>query len=126
MHAGKEIRESREKKIEKMQRAIEILTNIEECRYIEMAEENLGKSYYFGEIEFEPMDDNSDRMYMKENLTKAQKRINKQINKLSHDIESREWNELWDIFRGQDYSKFDKNKNFNEQFDGTGLRGWWD
>jgi len=32
---------------------------------------------------------------------------------------------LFDILRGQDSSKFDKDIEFYKQFDGTGLRGWW-
>ena len=26
----------------------------------------------------------------------------------------------------QNYTKFDKDKDFHKQFDGSGLRGWWD
>jgi hypothetical protein len=37
-----------------------------------------------------------------------------------------EWEELWIIIQGQDYTKFDKDIDWYEQFDGTGLRGWWD
>jgi hypothetical protein len=28
--------------------------------------------------------------------------------------------------QGQDYDKFKKAKDWNEQFDGSGLRSWWD
>jgi hypothetical protein len=42
------------------------------------------------------------------------------------ELEESEWNELWDILKGQDYETFDKEKKFDEQLDGSGLRGWWD
>ena len=31
-----------------------------------------------------------------------------------------------EILKGQDYSSFDRDKDFYEQFDGSGLKTWWD
>jgi hypothetical protein len=28
--------------------------------------------------------------------------------------------------KGQDYTKFDKNIDFDQQFDGSGYNTWWD
>ena len=44
------------------------------------------------------------------------------------------WVELWDILKGQTHSHFevfldkskDKEKAYENWFDGSGLRGWWD
>jgi hypothetical protein len=36
------------------------------------------------------------------------------------------WNELWDILKGnQKYEEFDSQKDWDEQFNGTNMRGWW-
>ena len=42
------------------------------------------------------------------------------------ELEESEWKELWDILKGPDYSKFDKNKDWESQYDGSGLKSWWD
>ena len=34
--------------------------------------------------------------------------------------------ELFVILKGQDYTKFDKDIDWYEQFDGSGIKGWWD
>jgi hypothetical protein len=44
----------------------------------------------------------------------------------SSEIEEQEWNELLSILKGQDTTKFDKNLDWYEQFDGSGLKNWWD
>ena len=44
----------------------------------------------------------------------------------AREIEEEQWAELYEILKGQDYTKFDKEVDWYKQFDGTGLRGWWD
>ena len=126
MHAGNEVRESRDKKIVKIQRAIEILQHLENADYMEMAENRLGKRYFYADFDLIPHESGGKELLIGENLTKGQKKINSQLREIKHEIEEKEWNELWDILRGQDYSKFNKVQDWNEQFDGTGLRNWWD
>ena len=44
----------------------------------------------------------------------------------AREIERQEWDELFTILKGQDYTKFDKDVDWDEQFDGSGIKGWWD
>jgi hypothetical protein len=56
----------------------------------------------------------------------------------SQEIEEQEWKELWRIFEGQDsneYKEFLKQHSpeeqgkrdlWNDWFDGSGMKGWWD
>lgn len=55
-----------------------------------------------------------------------QKQFNRKFFKRVTELEEEEWVELWTIIKGQDYSTFDKEKEFDDQFDGSGIRGWWD
>ena len=41
-------------------------------------------------------------------------------------MQSKGWKELINLLKGQNYSKFKKEIDFAEQFDGSGIRGWWD
>ena len=62
----------------------------------------------------------------------------KSLYKLANKIEEQEWKELWQIFEGQDIRKYghllkkytpeeQKEKDiWNEWFDGSGMRSWWD
>jgi len=59
MHDGMEVWESRGKKVAKMQRAIQILKNINEDNYIEMAEAELGEIIHHP-WEFEETGDTTD------------------------------------------------------------------
>lgn len=125
MHAGLEIRETREKKIQKMQRAIQILNNISEDLYISMAEKELGKMV-MRDIQFVPSESHPGCYEMVDDETPEEKQHNKRIFDRATELEDQEWKELWSIFQGQDYDKFNKEQDWNQQFDGTGLKGWWD
>ena len=117
---GFEILTSRMKKIEKMRRASQILHNYNSERYLEMAEKELGK--------------NPEHLIMKiyqkrirrENRTLEEADHIKAVYKRTQKIEEEEWDELMLILKGQDYSTFDPSKDFYEQYDGTGLKTWWD
>lgn len=124
MQDGMEVRETRDKKIQKMRRAIQILDN-EEMKYIEMAEAELG-SLVHNPIEFVPVEDRPDCYELVDNDTPEEKEHNKKVYARAREIEEQEWKELWQIFKGQDYDKFDKKKDWNEQFDGSGMKTWWD
>jgi hypothetical protein len=125
MHKGLEIRETRDKKIEKMQRAIQILNNITESKYIEMAEVELGELVN-RPWEFEPVSETSDSYRIVDNLLPDEEDHNGKVFDRASELEELEWKELWVIFQGQDYHKFNKDADWDKQFDGTGLRGWWD
>lgn len=99
---GLEVDESRSKKVNKMRRAVKIIENINEDEYQELAEK---------ELEMQFSNDSE---------------INGKIIQRAIELEKKEWNELMEILKGQEYSLFDKNKDFYEQFDGSGLKTWWD
>ena len=137
MHAGIEMRESRDKKIAKMQRAIQILKNIIDDNYVEMAEAELGK-LIMHDWEFEDVPDRPGYSKLVDNETASEKRHNRKVFNRARKLEAMEWNELWKIFEGQNiqgYKKLSKSlkpeehKNrdvWNEWFDGSDMRGWWD
>jgi hypothetical protein len=137
MHDGMEVRESRDKKIAKMQRAIQILKNINDDKYIEMAEAELGK-LVMHDWEFEECEDRPGSSRLIDKETPAEKRHNRKVFNRARKLESMEWKELWKIFEGQDirgYKKLTKYKSaeemissdvWNEWFDGSDMRGWWD
>ena len=122
---GMEVDGPRLKKAAKILRAIEILDNITEDKYTDLAEEKLG---YEINLDYFLMDEPED-------VTLA----NRKIFNLSNDIQEKEWKELWKILKGQEHSHYvmrlDKAKAegkakgsnvWDTWFDGTGMRGWWD
>ena len=122
---GSEVAESRLKKVEKMRRAVQLIKNYREDLYLDMAEKELGEMFY-NEIEFEECPDRPGYSQLVDNDTPEEKEHNMKVYKRAREIEKQEWNELFQILKGQDYSKFNKKTDWNEQFDGTGLKGWWD
>lgn len=126
---------SRNKKVAKMQRAIQLLKNRLDDNYVEQAEEKLGELHQ-SPFEFELTEDGLYRL--KDNETKEQTIHNRKVFKLAQTIDDKEWEELWIIFKGQNrnqYKKLLKEKtseemlkhNFwNDWFDGSDMRGWWD
>ena len=145
MHAGLEVRESRDKKIQKMQRLMELLDNKINDKYIELAEKELGYELVMKGFEFEEIDrtyGNGEKLYqMVDNETDEEKELNRKIFKKSTEIEEMQWNEIWEILKGKKYgdgseqlldimqektTTDNKKQDWNDWFDGTGLRGWWD
>lgn len=145
MHNGLEVRESRDKKIKQMQRLIELLDNNIKDRYIELAEKELGYELISRGFEFEEIDKTDDmdqKLYqLVDDETEEEKKLNKAIFDKAREIEESQWKEIWRILEGQnvgDYSnqllgiiqenetENKKEKDWNNWFDGTGLRGWWD
>jgi len=111
---GLEVDVTREKKVLAMRRISKIISNAREYNYIERIENELG-GIHFGKELFEDSD-----------LTEEQIAHNKNVFAKANKLEEKEWEELFKILKGQDYSKFDKKINWDKQFDGTGIRGWWD
>jgi hypothetical protein len=122
---GYETDDSRFKKIKAMRRAIEIIKNYNDDNYINMAEKELGNLILNG-FGFEPSDNHPDCFVLVDKDTPEEKEHNRKIFKRSNELEEQEWNELMYILKGQDYSKFDGDVDFDKQFDGSGMRGWWD
>jgi hypothetical protein len=122
---GCEVDSSRLKKIEKMRRVVELIRNYNQDRYIEMAESELGE-LVLHPWEFIPVEGKPELYELKDKDTPEEKEHNRKIFKRSSEIGEQEWIELFEILKGQDYSKFPKDEDFDKHFDGSGLRGWWD
>jgi hypothetical protein len=122
---GYEVDVPRLKKVAKIERAIEILNNITEDKYTDIAEAQLG---YEVNSEFIFRNDEPEEI----------KEANKKIYDLSYEIERKEWKEIWTIFQGQEHSHYvmlldkmtpEQRKNddvWNNWYDGSGMGHWWD
>lgn len=146
MHNGLEVEETRNKKIQKMQRLLELLDNKINDRYIELAERDLGYEMILKPFEFEEIDnvdENGEKLYrMVDVETDEEKKLNQKIFDRSREIEETQWKEIWRILEGQDIGDYNnqmldilqnkkvnstnRKSEWNDWFDGTGLRGWWD
>lgn len=122
---GSEIDESRLKKVAKMERLVKLLNDINKDDFIEYAEDELGE-LSISDIEFEPSPDHPGCYQLVDKKTPKEKEHNRKVFKRAHEIEKETWDEMWKILKGQDYTKFDKDTDWDKQFDGTGIRGWWD
>jgi hypothetical protein len=113
------------KKVAKMERLVKLLNDINEDKFIEYAESGLGELVCY-DIEFEPAPDHPGCYQLVDKKTPDEKEHNSKVFKRSREIEKETWNEIWEILKGQDYTKFNKDINWEKQFDGTGIIGWWD
>ena len=121
---GMEIDETRLKKVAAMRRAVQLIKNYNEDNYIDMAEKELG-GLILHDWEFEPAEQEG-YFQLVDKDTPEEKEHNRKVFARAREIGEQEWNELFEILKGQDTSTFDKEKDFNKQFDGSGIRGWWD
>lgn len=134
---GMEIDISRLKKVEKMRRAIQLIKNYNQDLYIEMAEKELGE-LNLHDWEFETVPDSPDLKRLVDKDTEEEKEHNRKVFERAREIGESEWNELWQIFKGQDNEEYQKLKEtlteeqkrkedqYYKWFDGSDLRGWWD
>lgn len=122
---GHEVDESRLKKIDAMRRAIQLIQNYNNDSYVDMAETELGE-LILHDWEFESVPDKPEYSQLVDKDTPQEKEHNKKVFDRAHEIEKQEWDELFVILKGQDYTKFDKDIDWYEQFDGSGIKGWWD
>lgn len=121
---GREVDVPRLKKVAKIERAIEILNNITEDKYTDIAEAQLGYEV------------NSEFLFLPEEPEEI-KEANRKIYDLSREIEDKEWKELWIIFQGQEHSHYvmlldkmtpEERKEddvWNNWYDGSGMDRWW-
>jgi hypothetical protein len=122
---GNEIDGPRLKKVEKMRRASQLIQNYINDLYSEMAESELGELIRH-DWEFEDVPDKPGFSRLVDKETPEEKEHNTKVFKRAYEIESQEWNELFEILKGQDVNKFDKDYDWEKQFDGSGLKYWWD
>ena len=124
---GIEIDGPRLKKVEKMRRASQLIQNYINDLYSEMAESELGE-LILHDWEFEDIPDKPGVSRLVDKETPEEKEHNTKVFKRAHEIESQEWNELFEILKGQDVNKLDKDYDWDwdKQFDGSGLKYWWD
>lgn len=117
---------SKGKKVEAMKRLVYLLDMFNNETFIEEAEKELGKTYIYRDYSFVPYAENPGYYEMVSNLTDEEDNHNDVILKRAHEIQTKGWEELIHLIKGQDYSKFSKKSEFLDQFDGSGIRGWWD
>jgi hypothetical protein len=124
---GIEIDGPRLKKVEKMRRSSQLIQNYINDSYSEMAESELGE-LILHDWEFEDVPDKPGFSRLVDKETPEEKEHNTKVFKRAYEIESQEWNELFEILKGQDVNKFDKDYDWDwdKQFDGSGLKYWWD
>ena len=122
---GNEVDGPRLKKVAAMRRAIELIKNYNEDNYIDMSEKELGE-LMIHDWEFEDVPDKPGFSQLVDNDTDEERVHNRKVFDRAREIEKQEWDELFVILKGQDYTKFDKDTDWYEQFDGSGIKGWWD
>jgi hypothetical protein len=130
---GLEVEKSKDKKVAKMYRAAFIMERFIEDDFIEIAEQELGELVHH-KFEFEDVPDKPGYSRLVDNETPEEKEHNSKVFKRAREIESQMWKELWTILEGQNHSHFevfldkskDKKNAWDNWFDGSGLRGWWD
>lgn len=124
---GLEVEVSRLKKVEKMRRAIEIIKLHEDGDFIKEAEKEFGYEFVYGGFDFVPtIIDGKELHEMVDTNTKEDQERNTALMHRAWDIEKETIVELFEILKGQDYEQFNKDVDWNDQFDGTGIFGWWD
>lgn len=123
---GHESDESRLKKVEKIKRVVQIIKNLNENNYVSIAEKELGEiKNLLGWMNDRP---DTDEEYAH----------NKKVYNRAQELEVLEFDELWDILKGQDEKEFNKiyenlsekekinHDHWNKWYDGSGIRNWWD
>ena len=130
---GMEVEKSKDKKVAKMYRAAVLMERFIEDDFIEIAEQELGEIIH-RKLEFEDVPDKPGFCQLVDNETPEEKEHNSKVFDRAREIEEQMWVELWTILQGQNHTQFrmfaDKAENKDEAwdnwFDGSGLRGWWD
>jgi hypothetical protein len=137
---GMEVSESRNKKVEKLRRVLELLKSKLDDDYIERAEKILGEIPWKG-LEWEDIE-GTDSHRLVDNDTPAEKKHMKKVFAHARKVEKQEWVEMWAIISGlqtdehwkdyiktEDYTKLNTEGKFEAQWkwsDGSDMRTWWD
>ncbi len=133
---GLEVDESRLKKVAAMKRAAELIRNYNEDTYIEMAEAELGEIIHH-EWNFIPVDSKDDLFELEDKDSPEEKEHNRKVFARAREIGEAEWNELWQLIKGQDKTNYqnliqeikvdtEELPDYYKWFDGSGMRSWWD
>ncbi len=134
---GWEIRETRDQKVEKMRRVLELLQHKIDDDYVNRAEGELGEIKYTP-WEFEEVEDQPGMSRMVDKDSEEDKEHNKKVFARATEIEEKEWTEIWSIFKGQSIEEWKKIQSelsddekhefdhYEKWYDGTDLRSWWD
>lgn len=121
---GNEVEKTRNKKVAKIKRAIYLLHRIRTEEYILEAEKELGE---LKNTDFFSRED-----------TNEEREHNRKVFDRATELENMEYEELWQILKGQDKKEFDEiyknlsdeeKKNFDHWenwYDGSGIKNWWD
>lgn len=133
---GHEVEHSRDKKVVKMRRLLKLMEDYCEDNYIGMAEKELGYEMPTPKWEFEVVDG---RHRLKDNETEDEKEKTTQIVIRSRELAEVQWKEMWAIISGQNIKEYVELKEHRKElsyeesedlydnwFDGTDARGWWD
>jgi len=121
---GMEENISKNKKIKKINQAIELIGNFRKDLYIKIAENQLNKKV---STNFKFVDINDDESELISMNTDQEELNNSEIFSLSQKIERTEWDRLFEILKGQDLSKYENsNEEWNSWFNGSGIKNWWD
>ena len=123
---GIEVERHRFKKLEKMNRVVEILRNLRENNYFDLVEAEMGRGYDVSGQKFVPLKENPDFYELVDDYSEEQRDFNRRYFMRVRQLEEQQWNELWDIMKGQDMAQLHKDTDYDAFFDGSGLRGWWD
>jgi len=132
---GHEVEITRLKKVEKIQRVIKIINDMRESTYISRAETELGE-LVLHDWDFQEVEGGGYQMLDKE--TPEEKEHNRKVFERAREIEKDEFEELWLILKGQNYDEFHetfkqlseeekmKHDHWENWFDGSGIKNWWD
>jgi hypothetical protein len=123
---GVEVEHSRMKKVAKMRRATEIIKNIREDRYFDIVEAEMGRGLSGFNYDFIPLEDKPGFLEMVDKDSEEEQEFKRKYFSRIRELEEIEWNELWEILKGQHPSVYANEGNWDDIFDGTGMRGWWD
>jgi hypothetical protein len=115
---GIEVDSSRLKKVKKMRRASELINNFLENNHLFRVQEVYGE---FSDIKWDN-DENNPELKIMSKSTDNDRKILDETRKL----EEQEWDELWEIIKGQDPKNKKKNEDWDKWYDGSGMLGWWD
>jgi hypothetical protein len=134
---GMEVEKSKDKKVAKMYRAAFLMERFIEDDFIELAEKELGDLVIHG-FEFEAVPDKPGYSRLVDKESDEEKDHNRKVFTRAREIEEQMWTELWTILQGQQLSHYhvfqdvyedttgNKENAWDNWFDGSGLRGWWD
>jgi hypothetical protein len=132
---GLEVEESRLKKVAKMKRLSYLIDIYVDDSFVEEAEKELGIKMTYYNWEFEEVPDKTinnifgeKKTYqLVDKKTPEEKEHNRKILKRAHEIQKEYWDELCHIIKGPDYDSIrNSGKAFDEEYDGSDIRAWWD